>query len=98
MKKKTVFAFFLILFTLAACNQSNGLKNVQRETGTLDVSQIPGQSYYFIARKSDGSVWYVFSSGMTEGVGSVVCLIPPMFQTEKTETTPKPHDVSTMKF
>lgn len=79
MKSKifSTLSCFFFLFTISACSQVDGLKNVQIELGTLEVSAIPGHNYNFIARKQDGSVWYAFSSGTSAIVSDIVCIIPP---------------------
>lgn len=67
----------LLIVFLVGCSEADGLNNVRRDLKTDEVVAIPNKSGSFIARKKDGSVWYAYSTGMSERVISQVMLFPP---------------------
>lgn len=71
----TIYLVFLLIFS--ACSQGKGMENVRKKVGG-EVSAIPGKDYNFIIRRVDGSIWYAFSSGISDTVISECQLLPPI--------------------
>ena len=74
--KKTTYLLLFVLF-LAGCDAQMGLNHVQNVLPGADIKTIPGTHYKFIARTTNGEIYYVESNGMGATITNL------MFRAEK---------------